>query len=305
PADLELVGRETYLEDFLRVMRVLQPRHAVPFGSMVGFLHPESFHVNEHLITPFAVQAYVEEHGGWDGGEVVPMIPGDSWSSDVGFVSTEKDWYSNRDEHLERLAAEVRPKVDEDLAAEAERRPTWEQFEAFMGRFLAAMPPLTGRVLIKRPICFEVPSDSDTPYWSVDVRRRRVFRTATPPPDRAEVIRVPEAILHDAMRDDILGVVHGGMRIRTELARGGASSDLAFWGLVAVWELGYVPSPWWRALIPGGPVLNRRMVGVGWRRRHEVFDIIRAVVGSVFGRGSALERVSGGFGTDAERAGSR
>ena len=300
PADLGLVRRDTFLQDFLRVMRQLQPRYAVPFGSMVGFLHPESMHVNDHQITPYEVAEFVEAHGGFPRGEVVPMIPGDSWSSDGGFDRQERDWYSNRSQRLAELAAEVRPTIDRALAEEAERTLAWPVFEAFMQRFLAALPPLTGRILIRRPICFEIGSDTDTPYWSVDVRRRTVTRTTRPPADRADIIHVPEAILHDAIRDDILGVVHGGMRIRTELARGGASSDLAFWGLVAVWELGYLPSPWWTAAKPGGPILNTRMLRVAWRRRTEILEIIGAVGGSVFGKGSALERISSGFGTDLD-----
>jgi UDP-MurNAc hydroxylase len=298
PADLTLVDRATYLDDFTRTMAQLQPDYAVPFGSMVGFLHPESEHVNSFQITPYEVRDHAADIASLPT-EVVPMIPGDAWSTDLGFELADKDWYSNRDEHLKRLADEVRPKIDTDLAAEAGRHLEWTDFERFMQRFLAAMPPLTGRLLIKRPICFHNVADAAQPYWCVDVRRGRVWRAATPPTDRADLITVPEAILADAIGDDILGVVHGGMRIRTHLAQGGASSDLAFWGMVAVWELGYLPSPWWKAAIPGGPVLNRRMLRVGWQRRHEVFDIIRAVLGAPFSKGTALERVSEGFGTES------
>jgi UDP-MurNAc hydroxylase len=297
PADLELVRRETYLEDFLRVMRVLRPAYAVPFGSMVAFLHPESIHVNDHLITPGEVADFVARHGGWDGGEVVPMLPGDTWDEGEGFTLSEGDWYTNRSANLERLAAQVRPTIDEASAAEANRHLTWEAFEAYMTRFAAAIPPLVRKLLVPRTICFEVPSDPHRPYWCLHLPGRRVWRASLPPRDRADIIRVPEAILADAIRDDILGVVHGGMRIRTHLAAGGAPSDLAFWGLVAVAELGYLPSPWTLALRPGGPILNRRMLEVGWRRRHEVADMVRAVAGSAMGRGSALERISTGFGT--------
>jgi len=295
PADLTLVRRETYLDDFLRVMKILQPRYAVPFGSMVGFLHPESFHVNAHLITPFEVRDHVVAAGGFPRGEVVPMIPGERWSTDGGFEHLDRDWYSDREANLEQLAVEVRPKVDADLAAEAERHLEWPAFDAYMRRFISSFPPLLGSRLIPRPVCFHVPRDTATPYWSVSVPTKRVWRSATRPSDAADLIDIPEAILHDAINDDILGMVHGGMRIRAHLSAGGAPSDLAFWGMIAVRELGYLPSPWWKAAIPGGPVLNRRMLSVGWRRRHEVADMARALMG----RGSALERISSGFGTDA------
>jgi len=294
PGELNLVRRDTLLDDFLSAMRVVQPRYAIPFGSMVGFLHPESFHVNAHLVTPFDVRDHVEASGGFPRGEVVPMIPGEAWSTDGGFEHLDRDWYSDRDTNLRRLAAEVRPKIDAALAEEAGRHLLWGDFEAYMRRFVASFPPLVGSRLIPRPVCFEIPSDTATPYWSVSVPDKVIRRSATPPANAADLITVPEAILADAIRDDILGVVHGGMRIHTHLASGGAPSDLAFWGMVAVCELGYLPSPWTRALVPGGPVLNRRMVSVGWRRRHEILDIVKALLG----RGSALERISKGFGAD-------
>jgi hypothetical protein len=40
--DLELLSRRSYLDDFLDTARVLRPRHAIPFGSMVAFLHPDT-----------------------------------------------------------------------------------------------------------------------------------------------------------------------------------------------------------------------------------------------------------------------
>ena len=42
PADLDLVTRDTYLDNWVRVVDALEPRYGVPFGSMVAFLHPES-----------------------------------------------------------------------------------------------------------------------------------------------------------------------------------------------------------------------------------------------------------------------
>lgn len=299
PGELNLVRRDTLLDDFLGVMRELQPRYAVPFGSMVGFLHPESFHVNAHLITPFEVRDHVEAAGGFPRGEVVPMIPGEAWSSEGGFEHLDRDWYSDREANLRQLAEQERPKIDASLAAEAGRHLIWEDFQSYMSKFVRAFPPLVGNRLIPRPVCFEIASDVDSPYWSVSVPRREILRSSTPPVDAADLITVPEAILADAIRDDILGVVHGSMRIHTHLSAGGAPSDLAFWGMIAVHELGYLPSPWTRALIPGGPVLNRRMLGVGWRRRHEVMDILKALLG----RGSALERISNGFGADATATG--
>ena len=52
---------------------------------------------------------------------------------------------------------------------------------------------------------------------------------------------MPEAVLADAIRDRIVHILHGAMRIHTSLRPGGVQSDLGWWGVVMMWELGYLP----------------------------------------------------------------
>lgn len=72
------------------------------------------------------------------------------------------------------------------------------------------------------------------------------------------------------------------MRIRVDLRAGGVSDDLAFWGLVAVWELGYLkPSTW----------LRPRFWQVMWRRRDEIWSAVTAMRGG----GSFFDRMANRF----------
>ena len=264
PADLGLVSSRTYVDDFHDVMAELRPRYAVPFGSMVGFLHPESRPANDHLVTPQAVVEGVAARGGIEGTEVVPMAPGDSWSSTDGFTRADVDWYADRERHLRELAERNEPKLRAQADAEAGRTLSWERFEGHLGRFVREVPRLLGRRLVSHRFVFHVPSDADSPYWWVSFAERAVGRSAEPPPDRSGVTTVTEAVLDDAMRDAILHVVHGSMRIRTHVVAGGIQSDLGFWGLLMMWELGYFPlrRVWWRP----------RMWGAAARRWRELAD---------------------------------
>ncbi len=49
-------------------------------------------------------------------------------------------------------------------------------------------------------------------------------------------------MLADAIEKRILHFVHGSMRIRVDLRPGGVNEDLAFWGLLMIWEIGYLPA---------------------------------------------------------------
>ncbi|MEM7139956.1 MAG: MBL fold metallo-hydrolase [Actinomycetota bacterium] len=240
-SQLSLVSTQTYIDDFHDVMTGLQPRYAIPFGSMVGFLHPDSAPVNDHLVTPGMVVDGVAEKGGIDGTEVVTMAPGDVWDSDAGFERSDVDWYADRERHLAELTERYRPKIDARTAQEEGVRVEWRDFEAHLGRFVREVPRVFGRRLAPKPFVFHVPSDVDTPYWWVSFASRSVGRSAAVPDGASGVTTVPEAVMAEAIRDRIVHILHGAMRIRTRLFAGGVQSDLGWWGVVMMWELGYLP----------------------------------------------------------------
>jgi len=268
PADLELVTRDSYIDNWVRVVDVLQPRYGVPFGSMVAFLHPESEGTNEQLITPGEVVDAFREKRPHSVTEAMQMDPGDSWSSDGGFELGRTDWYADRAGHLEELAAQVAPKIADQTLVEKGLTLDFAEFADYFRGFMNAFPPgVLGR-LLHRPIVFEVAS-SPLPCWVLDFSRRAVYRLSTPPPDTASIVTINEGVLADAIAKRLVHVVHGSMRIRVHLRPGGVRDDLMFWGLVVPWELGYVPLR---------RILRPRLAQVMWRRRGEgveLFDGIR------------------------------
>ena len=283
-ADLDLLSRESYVADFVEICRQARPRYAVPFASMVGFLHPETIEVNDAVVTPAEVAA------GFDrdpvpGTECVVLVPGDGWDETAGFRRGDTDYYDpdQRQVWLAKLAAEAAPAVERAAAEEATRRVDPARFDAFFGEFLAALPRPAAGLLLPRPVVFEVESDEPTPFWSLDARRRTVTRTATPPVDAASVVRVPEGVLADAIDKKVVNLIHISLRLRVHLRPGGLDTDLAFWGLLAMWELGYLPV---------GRLRSRRLTSAVWRRRREILDVVGT---RLFGRGSFAERMSGGL----------
>ena len=74
---------------------------------------------------------------------------------------------------------------------------------------------------------------------------------------------------------------------RVHLEPGGAGSDLGFWGLIAIWEIGYLDL---RVL------LSPRFLRVAWRRRDEVIGML----GALRGKGSFSQRMAGQF-AEADR----
>ena len=281
PDDLGMIQRDSYWLDFVEVARELQPRYAVPFASMVAFLHPESRMVNEHVITPQEIKAHVDELAATRGTEVVTMAPGDSWDAAGGFERTERDWYGERDAHLARLATEVKPKIDAQVEKEQATPLDDAALERYFAAFLAAVPRLVRRRAVPRPVVFECPSSAD-PYLVVDVANGRQWRQRDAPAERATLVRIDEGLLADATEKRILHLVHASMRVRVHLRPGGTKEDTAFWLLLMLWELGYLPMRRLRIM---------RALRVAWRRRSEAGTYVVALRGS----GTLQERMVSQF----------
>ncbi len=247
-----------YCATFLRAVEELDAEHAIPFASMVGFLHPDAIHCNEHLVTPGVAADFVCKAG-----RVAHALePGEGWDSERGFLRRESSAYEDLPAGLRRLGEEVSPVIAESLARESGIRADYGAFERHLVAFARSLPPGAGR-LLSRPIVFFVPSDTGTPYWVLDARRKCTERLDRLPAQWATLITIPEAVLRDAVEKNILNFVHISMRMHTRIAAGGLSTDLAFWGLLLVWEMGYFD---WRQ------ILRPRAARVFWRRRVELLQ---------------------------------
>ena len=286
PAELSLLRRENYAQDFLATVRHVRPDYAVPIASMVCFLHPETVHLNETVITPGELEiAFLEAK--LDHTRFVTMGPGDSWGPAGGFQLSGTDYYSDRSQRLARLRQAVAPQVAQSQREEADRRLHFETFHDYFRAFLRALRPGI-HVLLSRPVAFQT-SDEARPYWVLDFRHRTVTRAATVPSNGASVIDIPEGVLADAIEKRIVNFVHISMRLKVTLRPGGVHVDLPFWGLLTIWELGYLPL---RRLA------TRRAVTAAWRRRSEIWESFCNLVG----RGSLVSRMSSNMMTGSDGA---
>jgi hypothetical protein len=191
---------------------------------------------------------------------------------------------------MTQAANDLAPVFERSDADEAARPLEFEVFRDYLEGFLDDLPPFVARVLLKRPIVFSVVED-ERPYWVIDGRRGRVWRQAHDPPDRATLISIAPGVIADAVDKRILHFTHGSMRIRTHVRPGGVDVDLAFWGLLMIWEIGYLPLR---------RDVSRRFLQAMVARRREAYDVIATLWGS---SGSPLKRLSEGFATPSAESG--
>jgi hypothetical protein len=270
------------LADFLDSTAALEPRDAAPFASMVCFLHPETWERNGDVVTPVEV-ADAFEREPVAGTRLVLMKPGDRWEHDTTFASDPGDFYTNRASWLEKLREEAAAAVERSLQEEAQRSVSPAELTAYFTAFLRSVPRAAG-VLVRRPVVLKVREQDG--YCVLDWRRRRARMETTVPENYATLIEVPTGVLAGAIADGIMHFVHISMRFRGRLGRQGVTTDFAFWTLLTMWELGYLPLR---------RTLNPRFGMAAWRRRSEITAMARTALG---GRGPMAARMTTRFMSD-------
>jgi UDP-MurNAc hydroxylase len=258
PAELRFHNRSDYIVRFQNSMRIIRPQYAIPFASNICHLHSETIAFNRYNITP----REVAEHCA---GPVILMMPGDSWSSTEGFQLSNSDSYRDSEAVIENLSNKARSALTETDKAESTVVPEFPIFRDYMQRFMGALP--IGIRLVFRPvIVFDQPR-AEHRYWVVDFGRWRIFETDTLPQNANSIIKVHPAVLMDAASKGILYFVHISKRMRVWVKKGGMRGEFKFWGLVQLYETGYLPLR---------NLLTPRALAVIWRRRAEVLEMGRS-----------------------------
>ena len=279
PADLELVTRDTYLDNWVRVVDALEPalRRAL---RQHGGVPPSREPGRERAARSRRARSSTRSGSSrptrpprrcrWTRATAGAPTPASSSQASTGTPTAPRTSRSSR--------RRWRPRSPIRRSRRRASRSTSPTFADYFDGFMHAFPPgVLGRSCCTARWCSRSPS-SPLPFWVLDFSRRAVYRLSAPPPDTASIVSVNEGVLADAIAKRLVHVVHGSMRIHVHLRPGGAGDDLMFWGLVVPWELGYLPLR---------RILRPRLAEVAWRRRGEVARAarrVRAVAARCFDR---------------------
>jgi len=264
PAELQFHNREDYIVRFQKSIRIIRPTYAIPFASNICHLHEETLGFNRHNITPIEVDAHCREVFGRPS-PVVVMTPGDSWDSEKGFQLTDPDVHADSSAVLSRLAEHARESLQKTYKDEEGVKPDFEVFRRYMHGFMRALP-YGIRLLFRPVIVFDQP-DASPRYWVVDFSKWKVFETSELPQEANSIIRIHPAVLMDALQKDILFFVHISKRMRIWVRKGCMKEEFKFWGLLQLYEIGYLPLR---------NMVTPRALSVLWQRRFEVLEILRS-----------------------------
>ncbi|HKP95098.1 MAG TPA: hypothetical protein VJ385_05005 [Fibrobacteria bacterium] len=165
-----------YLRGFSDFAAKVGARYAIPFASNHCYLHRETFHLNDTIITPVQVETHCRAIG-MAHPEVKAMVSGDSWSSESGFSIAEGPYFSERDRCLEKYAAAQAPALEKFYDLEARTEATLAQVEGYFRGFIGALPWAVRRAFKGRQVTCVLSGRRTARFW-IDIHRGVVREVA-------------------------------------------------------------------------------------------------------------------------------
>ncbi|NDC42425.1 MAG: hypothetical protein EBZ77_12905, partial [Chitinophagia bacterium] len=99
------------ISDFAYTVRASGAKYAIPFASNHCHLHKDTFEFNHYIQDPALVRKYFADHK-IESPQLKVMLSGDSWSKDGGFVISDKDWFTNKEQILLQYRDDNADKLD-------------------------------------------------------------------------------------------------------------------------------------------------------------------------------------------------
>jgi len=162
---------EKYSAEFVDFARAVRARYAIPFASNNCYLHPETEKFNRYLNLGIDVKRYFEAHGITQP-ECVVCAPGDGWDDDTGFTLTDKDWYTNIDEHLKRYKEAKSDALKESAKKEARAVLTENIVARYTSGLLSGTPFFLRRLFRGKPITLIAHSEACDTAYELDIHGR-------------------------------------------------------------------------------------------------------------------------------------
>src|SRR6185437_2843738 len=163
---------QKYSAEFADVARAGRAEYAIPLASNNCYLHPETERFNRYLNLGIDVKRYFEAHDITQP-KCVVCAPGDGWDDDFGLMLSDKDWYTNLDEHLEHYKETVSDTLRNAAQEEAGAVLTADIVAGYASGLLSGTPYFLRRLFRGKPITLVAHSKAGNTAYELDIHGRR------------------------------------------------------------------------------------------------------------------------------------
>lgn len=161
-----------YNAEFADFARAVKPTYAIPFASNNCYLHPETEKFNKYLNLGDRVRDYFETHKIVNP-KCVVCVPGDGWDDEKGFILSDKDWYTSREEHIQAYKDSKLPVVKTGMLREDRIVLKETSVARYAEQLFSGTPFFVRRLFRGKPITLIAHSKSGDAAYELDIYNRR------------------------------------------------------------------------------------------------------------------------------------
>jgi UDP-MurNAc hydroxylase len=161
-----------YNAEFADFARAVKPTYAIPFASNNCYLHPETEKFNKYLNLGDRVRDYFETHKIVNP-KCVVCVPGDGWDDEKGFILSDKDWYTSREEHIQAYKDIKLPVVETGMLREDRIVLKETSVARYAEQLFSGTPFFVRRLFRGKPITLVAHSKSGDAAYELDIYNRR------------------------------------------------------------------------------------------------------------------------------------
>jgi len=204
---------DDYIDEFSYFSLFVGARYAVPFASNHCFLHRDTFHFNESIVSPNTIPERYEEIASKlkKNSKCVVMSPGSSWSSDNEFELTNFD-YSQKENYISSLKENYLQKLEIQYAKENEEKADFKLFKKYFDTFLDSIPYFI-RKFITIKITIKTSHQDQINYWFIDVNNKDI-QILESENKFHPIIEVPSLVLNDCCKKKMFSTWPASKRLK-------------------------------------------------------------------------------------------
>ena len=166
---------QQYIQNFADFCIATGADYAIPFASNHCFLHKEVFDLNHTIQTPDMVSQYWESNN-ISNPELQVMVSGDFWSSESGFNTDSKDYFSNRPAHLAKYRESMKDKLERTYSKEEKIKIKQTQVEKYFEKLWSNSPWIIRKALVGNTDFLYVLSAGDNIYrFAINLLEKKVW----------------------------------------------------------------------------------------------------------------------------------
>jgi hypothetical protein len=256
--DDNLFSKEVYFQEYMNVMKILEPKYSIPFASYICHLHKETLEDNNNLISPYELQNFLKKN--YFGSSIFKIMnPGGKYSDSKNFYDI-KNYDFNTEVNL--LKEKYKKYLEKIYDKEENASFNIINLKIYFKRFFKSIKIIRFTV---KDIIWAI--DLNEKFIVIDFYNKKIIEADNIEDIKySSLLKINKSVLNQSLKENIFSNIDIAKRWNVEVKKGNVQKHLYMTALISIFEGGILPLE--------KKIFNRRFVVGYFRRLPELFDYI-------------------------------